>query len=325
MSSTTADLQVRSYVAALERYLDDLPDEDRRELLEDVEQHLEEVAAENEGTLVERLGTPEEYGAELRASAGIPARGRARWGVDLPVLTRRYRALRESAVVRGIGDCLPQLRPAWWVLRGYLAIMAIDAWLFTPNGVTSSLVVPIPYFNENQGYGLLAVLVAIWASVVLGMRSTRERRVRYMNLAATLAVVFLTLGTSPFQPAYPYVDVEYAQTVMPEWLHHDDGSAISNVCAYDSKLKPLKHVLLYDQLGRPIVNTGPVEFGGEATPGSELEPGLANAYPRTQMVIDPRNGELRTFVCPKSVEDPDARAGDLAPPVPPKLRRFVDD
>jgi hypothetical protein len=33
-------------------------------------------------------------------------------------------------------------------------------------------------------------------------------------------------------------------------------------------------------------------------PGAEIERSLANAYPRTQQVIDPRTGELVDFECP---------------------------
>src|SRR4030095_596703 len=48
-----------------------LPGPDRELLLEDLEDHLQEVAAEAGGPLSERLGRPEAYAAELRASAGL--------------------------------------------------------------------------------------------------------------------------------------------------------------------------------------------------------------------------------------------------------------
>lgn len=297
MSSVAVGMEIKAYIAAIERYLDDLPEDDRRELLEDLEQHLAEVAADADGKLEDRLGAPEAYAAELRASAGIPER-EASHGSIVGTVLRRARDVRRYSLVAAVLDFMPQLRPAWWVLRGYLAIMAIDAWLFTANGVTSNLVIPIPYFNQKQGFGLIAIALAIWASVALGMRSGRCRRVRYTDIAATLAVVVLTLTTSPFQPTYDYMDAEYAETVMPEWLHHKDGSPISNICAYDSKLQALDRVLLYDQMGRPIDNHAPPEWGDETVPGAELQPGFGNIYPRPQRIVDPSDGSTKDFTCP---------------------------
>ncbi|HJU03296.1 MAG TPA: hypothetical protein VJ966_19030, partial [Actinomycetes bacterium] len=59
--------QVAGYAAAVRAACADLPGPDRELLLEDLEDHLQEVAAEAGGTLEERLGRPEAYAAELRA------------------------------------------------------------------------------------------------------------------------------------------------------------------------------------------------------------------------------------------------------------------
>src|SRR5687767_7085569 len=75
MTSTTVDLQVKTYIAAVAARLADLPQEERDDLMADLEQHLHEVAAEGDGTLTERLGTPESYAAELRTSAGLSPDG----------------------------------------------------------------------------------------------------------------------------------------------------------------------------------------------------------------------------------------------------------
>lgn len=292
----TIDNEIRSYIEAVEQHLDDLPEGERRELLEDLSDHLREVAAEGEGTLEDRIGPPEKYAAELRVSAGLSDRDASRWS-SVRGLVGRVSAVREIGVVKGIADFLPQLRPAWWVLRGYLAILAIDAFLFVPNG-TSALIVPIPYFNGSQGLGLIAIGLAIWASVALGRRSQGDRRAGYMNSAATVAVLLLVMTTSPFEPDYNYVGVEYAETTYMEWLHHKDGAAISNICAYDSKLRPLDRVLLYDQDGRPIDNHAPPEWADETIPGAELERGLGNAYPRPQPLVNPKTGGPKAFECP---------------------------
>lgn len=71
---------VRVYLARVRTALADLPASEIEEILEDVRPHLAELEAElGEGarveTLIERLGTPESYAAELRAAGGYPAPG----------------------------------------------------------------------------------------------------------------------------------------------------------------------------------------------------------------------------------------------------------
>ncbi|MEU5257957.1 hypothetical protein [Amycolatopsis sp. NPDC021455] len=71
---------VRVYLARVRTALADLPATEVEEILEDVRPHLAELEAElGEGArveaLIERLGTPESYAAELRASGGYPPAG----------------------------------------------------------------------------------------------------------------------------------------------------------------------------------------------------------------------------------------------------------
>jgi uncharacterized membrane protein len=68
---------VRVYLARVRTALADLPASEIEEILDDVRPHLAELEAElGEGArveaLIERLGTPESYAAELRASGGYP-------------------------------------------------------------------------------------------------------------------------------------------------------------------------------------------------------------------------------------------------------------
>ncbi|NUP47704.1 MAG: hypothetical protein HOW97_10385, partial [Catenulispora sp.] len=69
------DDEVARYAAEVRGQLADLPAEASAELLEDLEDHLREVAAEDTGVLRERLGSPAEYARELRQAAGLPAPG----------------------------------------------------------------------------------------------------------------------------------------------------------------------------------------------------------------------------------------------------------
>src|SRR5258706_1840263 len=63
-----------SYAEAVGRWLDDLPAATAAELLEGLGEHLAEIGADDFASLVDLLGPPDSYAAELRASAGLPPR-----------------------------------------------------------------------------------------------------------------------------------------------------------------------------------------------------------------------------------------------------------
>ena len=68
---------VAEYVGRIQTALADLPAAEVEEIIEDIGQHLSEVAGElgeevSVEALIERLGTPEQYASELRAAAGYP-------------------------------------------------------------------------------------------------------------------------------------------------------------------------------------------------------------------------------------------------------------
>ena len=70
-TATSLSQEVLRYAAGVRAELADLTPAQRDDLFEDLEDHLSEVAAELDEPLQSRLGPPEIYAAELRASAGI--------------------------------------------------------------------------------------------------------------------------------------------------------------------------------------------------------------------------------------------------------------
>ena len=162
----TIDGDVARYATAVRAAFADLPGPERELLLEDLEDHLLEVAAEAGGPLEERLGRPAAYAAELRASAGLPAAGAAAAGRARPRLreSRVARRLRRSwrgtmahPAAAATAEFLPELRPAWWVLRGYVAVLAASAvlgGLYPGDG--QGMRFPVPALLGSQLLGLLA-------------------------------------------------------------------------------------------------------------------------------------------------------------------------
>src|SRR5216683_1249634 len=70
MASNDQANDVATYAASVRAALSDLPPDQAEVLLEDLEDHLREIAAEAGGPLTERLGPPEQYAQELRTAYG---------------------------------------------------------------------------------------------------------------------------------------------------------------------------------------------------------------------------------------------------------------
>ncbi|WP_018682075.1 DUF1700 domain-containing protein [Actinokineospora enzanensis] len=75
MNGTDTRPEVADYLRRVRAALADLPADELSEVMEDVEPHVAEVLDEagSAEELTRRLGTPEEYAAELRAAGGYPA------------------------------------------------------------------------------------------------------------------------------------------------------------------------------------------------------------------------------------------------------------
>ena len=297
----TIEGEIARYATAVRAACADLPGPDRELLLEDLEDHLQEVAAEAGGPLEERLGRPEAYAAELRASAGLPAPGTGTG------TARRRRRLRDSRAARGLTGLgaavaghpagravtgfLPELRPAWWVLRGYLAVQAL-AVAMTPLFNGGGFSFPVPRLFGSSLLGLLATAAAVAGSVWLGRRGPGGTRRRALLLAgnAVLAVVALLLvaelGDSEVAGDH-YQPDQVLTFAGPVSGLRSDGKEISNIFPFDAKGRPLADVYLVDQDGDPIVATHyDNEYLEPAIPLDGNGDEVSNRYPQVQHEVD---------------------------------------
>ncbi len=241
---------VASYAGAVRAALAALPDAERESLLEDLEDHLAEVASESGVPLQERLGKPEDYAAELRSAyaGGALTTGRRR-----PVrdgLRSLIATVTGTQAYREFRALLPELRPGWWVLRAYLAVLVL-AFLFKDGNNLR----PIP--NPFSSLGMLqtiATVAAIVISVRLGRRGARAGKAkRWASMAANVAIALLTLPvfvSMSTNHSYAYVDSS------PTYYSAAAGgfsSRATNIYPYTKDGKPLKDILLYDQNGEALV------------------------------------------------------------------------
>ena len=172
MSTLTTTPEVARYLEEVRRHLADLSAEERDGLMEDLEDHLAEVAVEHGLPLERRLGEPATFAAELRASAGLEGAGAAD-GRRRGAIRSLAGSLAASPTWQRVRAFLPELRPGWWVLRGYLAVAVLAV---IGDGSAGLRTFPFPDLGGNAFLGLLAVAVAVPASVSLGRQAEAGRR-----------------------------------------------------------------------------------------------------------------------------------------------------
>jgi hypothetical protein len=280
------------YLADVAAHLSALPPAERDELLDDLQQHLLEVAAEEGPSLLERLGPPAAYAADLLASVGAPADAAER-RVPLRDHARRWiRAVEASPRGAAALAYVKSLRPAWWLARGlivgwWLTVVMLNAdvgrWLIFPEA------------RGRRVPGVVAVLAATLVSVLIGLRTSGlgrgwRRAVMAGNVAVALMAVFLTTT----RQAYPADSVQgyYVGPPPGQCLTNRQGQVIENLYPYDAEGRPLDRVLLYDQTGQPVDNLCPAttdpygrpvktEYGRDANGAAVI-----NVFPRKQSMTD---------------------------------------
>ncbi|MGC5306476.1 HAAS signaling domain-containing protein [Micromonospora zamorensis] len=247
---TVTEQEITDYVARVRAALADLPPTQRDELTEDLADHLTEVAAEAEGTLVERLGEPETYAAELRAAAGAAAGGGRNLDQRVAATVARVRS-RLRVIDTRLGpplgyetatDFLRLLRPGWWVLRGYLAAMLVTV---ISTGGSFGL---LPRFGGELLAGLIMLVGFVLASIWIGRQSARLTRWprSAVQVGGAVLVVFALAGLVDAEGRRDN-DYYYDQTSVDSQY-----GQIRDVFVYDSEGRLVENARLFDQNGNPI-------------------------------------------------------------------------
>lgn len=299
MSTTTpvADAavpsEVTSYVDEVAAHLASLPwlsETDRAELLDDLAQHLSEVAAEEASPLAERLGPPKAYAEELVAAAGLepPAATAERLGPFRLGVAAAAGWDRLQRMVAEAGD----LRPAWWVLRGYLAASLVGAVTGGGHDGGGHPGFPIPAVFGSRVVGVLAIAAAVRVSVRWGQQGRPANRWVRRAAASGLAVYGLVLIVSVGDG---HTDVRWVDSgtpiVNPRCLVNGAGQVIENLYPYDAQGRLLDQVLLYDQTGRPLDNLCPRDYDDQGRPidteygQDENGAPVVNVFPRRQTTL----------------------------------------
>ncbi|MEX0698666.1 MAG: hypothetical protein WD895_01090 [Acidimicrobiia bacterium] len=302
MSITLSPAKAR-YLEQVRVQLSDLPEEEREEIVQDLEAHLTEL---DDGGIQAELGDPVAFAAEFRTSAGLdqPAR-RPRWGA-----VRRFRDRLDVEAHRLDSFAHWQMiRPIWIWTRGWL-VVSVFAGLTQE---TPFLRFPIPSFEFQSAVGATLVASATWFSVWLD--GTRRHPVRDLgtSLFSMTAVFALMIGIlSPISLTKPQHFDESA--FYPGQLMAADGTPVENIYAYDLEGNPVE-VLLFDQAGRPLLSLATYVYeDAEFNPGvDELDYGNGSVtFQRDQF------GRIIPNLYPLQLSTYD-ESGGLAPMQPPSF------
>jgi hypothetical protein len=311
MANSKPANDVATYAAAVRSALASLPEAERASLLEDLEDHLAEVAGESELSLEERLGKPQAYAAELRSAYGSaanpPNMQRRR-----PFRERLWELVKAAAGTPIYGELralLPELRPGWWVLRAYLGVLVI-AFLF--RGGSDLRPIPNPFSSAGL-LQILATVFAIFISVRLGRRGTPVNRGwRWAALAVNAGIalfalpVLVSMGTGG---TYAWSsDGSYDPYLSSVSAGYYPG--VTNIYPYSRDGKALKDVLLYDQDGHPLLAASSGDAVSNVPTGADGLP-IPNAYP-----LDQRDANGLHVLAPRVALPPWPASTPAASPTP---------
>ncbi|PKW27445.1 hypothetical protein ATL31_2288 [Phycicoccus duodecadis] len=228
---------VRAYIGAVRAWLADLPAEEVEDLTLGMEADLAERAAENGGRLGELLGDPEAYAAELRAAAGLPPRAVPEAGPASHGFWARSvdDARRETTLRLEQWPWLRDLRPVWWLARGWVLGWAVAAVL----GTGHVLVLP-----------LLGAALSFWWGRRLASRAPSGAALGALRAANVLAVVLLLPAAVSVLDANG-VGAEDVSYQPPAGLSLD-GAPVSNLYVYDAQGQRVEGARILTPDGRGV-------------------------------------------------------------------------
>ena len=239
MSITLSPAKAR-YLEQVRDQLSDLPEEERDEIVQDLEAHL----AELEDTRIEaELGDPEAFASEFRSSAGLDKpTHRTTWDA----VPRAWNRVVTHAERLGQLVHWPTIRPVWIWTRGWLVICAF-AQLNTGQIFRRF---PVPAIGSSSLTGLILVVMATALSIWLDQRP--EVPIRRLGSVTFSFVAGWALVGTLLNPVY----MDTGETDDPfqyfDRLTTAEGNSINNVYAYDMDGNPVE-VLLFDSEGRPLL------------------------------------------------------------------------
>ena len=257
MNATTVDItaDIAAFAEQVRGQLADLPADEVDDLTDGLEADMAEAFADSPG---HELPEPASYALELRNAAGLPMQSKGRSSIRgaFTGLAQGWRdartdinvSLRKSTALAGVLDFLVELRPAWWLIRAWVAYYAASIFL----GFSAGGVIP------GHPLGVIALVFFSVVSIQWGRARWLPRRglPRLIALGNLIAVALLlpALWFVNGQSYFWGYDAAYSEGVYDQTGTGItlDGEPVSNVFAYGADGVLLKNVQLFDESGRPL-------------------------------------------------------------------------
>jgi hypothetical protein len=273
--------QIEAYLAAVRASLGDIAEDERADLLAEVEASLIEAVGDIESPFA-ALGPPEAFAAELRASAGL-GEPTAFDGPSPSAIDAARVFIADLRRRPWVAKALPtarELAPIWWVARGYLAVVAV----VVATGTWWSDSRPWLPDISTPRTGALVILAATAASVAFGVLRRRHLAswllvAVVVNVAALLAIVPALRHVTNAPASTPIVIEQGPVAATPAFTGITyGGRKVLNIYPYSREGKLLHDVQLFDDLGRPLF----LDLGADQlrrVPKTAKGLGVLNAFP----------------------------------------------
>lgn len=255
--------------------------------------------------LTTRFGPAADYAAELRSAAGIAPAGatrrrrslRARWGAWRDGADARLAAMLEPLTgskhwpaVVSFGEAV---RPAWWVLRGWLWFVILS-WLTMGLFYPSNVLAP-DHLGRWLVLSACVVLSVQWARGLLPERRWSVRVLRTAHVVALIIAVpvVLTAASQSVTTHTVYIDNTVYGAAPPEDGVYVEGQMVSNLFVYDADGNPLSGVQIFDDRGRQVRTTYDEGSGEWYLPGVDEPWSFApsvDGYGRVRWNVYPLSG-----------------------------------
>lgn len=313
MTTSTVAPEIVRFAEGVRAALSDLPSDEVDDLTEGLEADLAESLAED---LRRTLPDPVDYAAELRLAAGLPAAATRASRGSFGGMTESIRAVRREmtdvvgrnpALESGL-EFLVSLRPAWWIVRAWLATWLIAAFFgmehsYGFDGLFWIVMVAFAVISVQWGRGrgsfagLRAIIITGNVIAVLALVAVLNAIQSYGDSGAGAYDAGFADGSSSSSTDGSVPAGEGQGLSM-------DGQPIENIYAYDAAGNKLTGVQLFDVDGKPLTPYRNVDETQVLQYPATLDTGVKvyNVYPLT---VTRMTGDSNGEMVPDPNPDPD--------------------
>lgn len=267
--NTATRPEVEAFVNDVRDRLADLSDEERDELLGGLEADLSEKLADGAA-----LGDPSSYAAELRSAAGLPVRVRSRPSrrlrrPGLPTTAslendldrsreRWFDLVHAREWSRQTWDVVEGVRPAWWVLRAWIAVTLVDQLAGDWEYVTLLPTLALPLLGPAVLLGALVVSVLVglgrlWPGSGPGRPAVARLLLVTLNVAAVIApLTFELMRPVQIDRQWSGYSDGYRDGARQPGLRQDSDE-VRNLFVYNANGRLVQGAQVFRGSGEPLV------------------------------------------------------------------------